>query len=644
MTSLPLRDLFKSNTPDQVTHEIILVHGFKSCLGSKSRSVECRRILESWVLDEIKSINNRVNVRTFSFDSEHILHNGRSALHEYALELSNSLEATSDSSSPLFCSLANGDRGRSSRAAIFVAHGIGMWVVKELLTIIRTQENRIDPTGLFFFDIPEALVAPNPIVNISSRPVISQYLHEFSKIFKMEIDKRPTVKQFAKQIKGLLKGCRIETPVQKLHKLGLWGELYAATSSRGFHDPQQELPSQVLKTLGKIPDVPQYPKESEPINDSKSPTKLTNDSTSTTKNGNLTDASTPSNKPSCTSKEGDSAGVEKTPCGCPKKKDTANASTPSGESTEIATCSSEEDGLKDASTALDNSCCSKKGDSAKVDEVPTCHKSDTANANANTTPSNPTTCTEKGEPTDTDKPSSEMVWRVRIHPTPAVGRRKEKEKEHIINLRRKSLPPAKMSDISQGERDATSSYVTDSIGLDEEFKFENIIAQRNNAAAQDDNDELHSAIQKLEILKFHQTLSLENDDPKILITQKEIVKTSIEYGWWDGAIMEIWEESHLLEMEEKVFKAYDGLRRSLGPHHPETMDTLALLFALGIPGLAVDKCPIADIQAIYDMITKKLVLVQDDDKKPGRLMRALETEYKAAHRRLAELSGAIESS
>ena len=93
--------------------------------------VECQRILKDWVSSEIATIGDIVNVRMFSFDSEHVLHNGRSALHQAALELYGRFALTEDPTSPLFCSVTNEDDHRSSGAAIFIAHGMGVWLVKE---------------------------------------------------------------------------------------------------------------------------------------------------------------------------------------------------------------------------------------------------------------------------------------------------------------------------------------------------------------------------------------------------------------------------------------------------------------------------------------------------------------------------------
>ncbi|KAI0881285.1 uncharacterized protein GGS22DRAFT_192373 [Annulohypoxylon maeteangense] len=723
MPSSPLRDLHKSENPDRVTHEIILVHGFKSCLGSKSRSTECRRILKSWITSEIEPISSCVNVRTFSFDSEHILHNGRTALYRSALELSDSLTATKDSTSPLFCSTANGHHGRSSRAAIFIAHGMGMWVVKEALKIVSTQTNRIDPTGLFSFDIPEALVAPNPIVNISTRPVISQYLHEFSKTFKIEMNqeklqglqfkiedidanfhrltttlygrceeirgqnsgdfsytarsmchniwmsstpaltfKKQTMKRFSQQITGLLRGCKLqaETPIQKLGDLGLGEELHAAISSRGIHSPRQELrtPAEVPNLPVEAPEGSGCPK-SNSVNASTSSGNTANDSTSGQKTSVCTGASTTNNKPSSSSKKADSCEAKKGPCHCPKKRKPENTSTSSGGPIESPSCSKEEGSSAGVSTTPHTSHGSEKGRSVEIHEAPTsCHKSD--KKDASTTPRNPTGCSKKGEPTSADKSShctkNEELKAINGSigdskndpgvdvgtPCPGGETAKGKEKEHVPLL---NMSPVYLPDLTgplsgifgrdQGECGGESSRSNDPDKIDDEFDFDNIIAQRNIAAAEDDEEALRSAVQKLEILKFHQKENFEKGDHRTLITEREIVKTSIEYGWWNGNVMKIWEERDILEMEDQVRKVYEGLKQSLGPHHRETIETLTLLLALGISGLEVNELPTTEIQAICHMVKQKQALTHEEAKNPRILLQVLALEYKAAHGRLA---------
>ncbi|KAI1087281.1 hypothetical protein F5B19DRAFT_80985 [Rostrohypoxylon terebratum] len=194
----------------------------------------------------------------------------------------------------------NGDRGRSPRAAIIVAHGLGIWVVKRSLTLMNGEVNQIEPMGFFFYDVPRVR---DPIVSISTRPELNRYLHDFSKIFNMELvqgklpglmtgmttidevfhslmvasyglceeigdrqgggvsytarsmcnniwtsaspiltfEKSRGIQDFARHVQSLLLGCRLNTeePVRKLEDLGLGKEISETISGRGFHDPSQ---------------------------------------------------------------------------------------------------------------------------------------------------------------------------------------------------------------------------------------------------------------------------------------------------------------------------------------------------------------------------------------------------------------------
>ncbi|KAI2463173.1 hypothetical protein F4781DRAFT_440843 [Annulohypoxylon bovei var. microspora] len=652
MPPLPLRDLFRSDRPDRVTHEIILVHGFKSCSEKKSRSTECRRILQSWVVDEIKPISKFVNVRTFDFDSAHILHNGGPSLYRTALELSTSITATKDPTSPLFCSNRNGTRGRSPRAAIFITHGIGCWIVKALLDLRDSQANRIDPTGLFFFDIPEALVAPNPIVNISTRPVVSQYLHEFSNTFKIELKQqkvpelrskieeinvkfhnlatarygrceelrgrnsrdtsyttrsmarniwmsstpaltfeKSNVKELVRELGCFLGGCgpKIDVHMQRLEGLGLAEELAATISSRGIHNPRQEPPAAnvVQAKSSQTNKAPCYPKKSDPANCNKNSSNPTNNPICCPKKNDYSVPSTTPNDPACGSKKNDSTG--------------ASATT----------------------TPTDPSRCDKKGDFASTSKSPF--------------------FTQKEEPVVARKspffPRKEDVIDTKAS-SPCCGngngKGKGKEKEHIDPLRMSpvhlsngaSRPLSDIPEDNKGEYNAVSIRPSGHDRIDDEFDLDNIIARRNRAAVEDDEEALRSAIHKLEAVKFHQQDNFENDDPRALITQREILKTSIVYGWWNGKIIQQWEEEDILEIEDQIRKVYVGLEQSIGPHHRETMEALAVLLAVRISIVEEGAFPVAAIQAILDMMKQADNL--GETRTPSKLLQTLGLQYKVA--------------
>lgn len=149
-------------------------------------------MLESWILDAAKPIRDRVNVRLFVFDSAHILHHGHHALSEAVTELSKRLEATSkEPSSPLSQRTeeesleASSSSSSPSRAAVFVAHGIGAWIVKDLLHLLSKGQNQIDPTGLIFLDVPNDLLHQSPL-DLRADYFLLEYLRELSRIFRLD--------------------------------------------------------------------------------------------------------------------------------------------------------------------------------------------------------------------------------------------------------------------------------------------------------------------------------------------------------------------------------------------------------------------------------------------------------------------------
>ncbi|KAI1806557.1 hypothetical protein F4811DRAFT_550792 [Daldinia bambusicola] len=186
-----LDTLVRSRTVNTVTHEIILVHGFKSHSDDQKRLYKFRSLLENWVKLATDPIRNRVNVRTFAFDGDHVLHNGKHGLSDATMELSRKFETTcEDASSPLFqrrVEEANRDRehDRASRSAIFIAHGLGTWVVKDFLVLFRKSENHVDPTGLIFLDAPDTPPNMTPI-DVRSESAVTRYLYEFTEIYKIQ--------------------------------------------------------------------------------------------------------------------------------------------------------------------------------------------------------------------------------------------------------------------------------------------------------------------------------------------------------------------------------------------------------------------------------------------------------------------------
>ncbi|KAI1100533.1 hypothetical protein F4804DRAFT_348507 [Jackrogersella minutella] len=593
MQPTPLQVLLRSEKPEQVTHEIILVHGFKTVGRNQSRSVECRQILKSWVTQEAKRICNWVNVRSFGFDSAHVLHNGNSAISEAAIDLCNGLAVTKDPSSPLFCSDRNRDRGRSSRAAIFVAHGIGTWIVKEVLILLKNEVNRIDPTGLFFFDIP----ATSP-VDVPPHSAFLWYLHDYSEIFKMQLEQEKmfrlqsklhhidskfqslattlygkceqirqdntgsfsytaiticgniwmsstprltfcdsNIKTFIRQVNGLLTGSRskVTSPLEKLEQLRLGENLEAAVSSRWIHNPA---PGQHVTG---------------PAADMKAP---------------------------CCPQKGTSANANMR-CRCPAKQGP------------VIIQKSESYHEKDMSVgtmAPTPPCCEKRK-----------------------------SCCEKGKGKEkvhlehTEMPQSPSTSKSKT--LPKIPEEDESRRSASVSMYRSECPT--------------------NHELDEDFDFDHVIIQRDEAAAEDDAEALRRAIHKLEIIKSHQRFNLGKDDPKTLITQREIVKTSLVYGWWDGKIIQTWEKQDIMAMENLANRAYQGLEKSLGPINCETMEALSVLLAVRISLVDMEGDLLTAVEDSLKTMKEKANHVEA--RKPMRLLHTLGLQYKVAST-LAQIS------
>ncbi|KAI1378870.1 hypothetical protein F4677DRAFT_443352 [Hypoxylon crocopeplum] len=172
-----------------VTHEIILVHGFKTHTNQLTRPAKCREILETWIKLATNPLRDWVNVRTFAIDSAHILHNGQAALSAATIELARCLTVIQqDQQSPLFHLRAefSHPRNHPSRAVVFIAHGIGTWVVKDFLISLRRSGRRLDPAGLIFLDGPEFLPSLTPVDALTG-PVLLRYLQKLSDTFDLGI-------------------------------------------------------------------------------------------------------------------------------------------------------------------------------------------------------------------------------------------------------------------------------------------------------------------------------------------------------------------------------------------------------------------------------------------------------------------------
>ncbi|KAH9988288.1 hypothetical protein F4779DRAFT_277496 [Xylariaceae sp. FL0662B] len=178
------------------THEIILVHAFSSGPNTPSRQLDCRHILESWVIRATAAIQSRVHVRVFASDGPHILSAGPGALAHAAKALLRAIRAMSvEPTSPLF---HPGGKGTPypSRAAVFVAHGLGIWVLKDALRRLDESGEWFVPARLVFADMPPLqLQQQTPVDPYADDAPLVEYLREMCAFFHLPAGRKSALRK-----------------------------------------------------------------------------------------------------------------------------------------------------------------------------------------------------------------------------------------------------------------------------------------------------------------------------------------------------------------------------------------------------------------------------------------------------------------
>ncbi|KAI0106911.1 hypothetical protein F4814DRAFT_452124 [Daldinia grandis] len=542
-------DILVPSTPGKlVTHEIILVHGFKTRSDDQKRLTKFKNLLETWVTAATNSIRNHVNVRTFAFDGTHVIHNGRHGLSETTIELSQKFAVTSeDRFSPLFLPGAKeGNRNRVPRAAVFVAHGLGTWVVKDFLMLFREASNRVDPTGLIFLDAPEMPANMTPI-DVRSEPVISQYLYELTEIYKLQalplkIHELQEKLRMIDMNFRLMTGSRygICEEIKDAHEdcdvytMKMWCDSVWMCSN-----PPLTADTSVMKTfLRGAHNMIRFKKVTKMEEQLKKLERLKLAQT-------LREATT-----------------------CQgfydiKPNDTESTATPNA-------------GFDTSHQPPDNG----KG---KQKAAP---------------PSNSPGNHGILIPSNTVKPLPKIVEEADAEhrPEQAFGFRLENK-------------------------------INGSHG-DEFYDFDDAITQRNEAVEAEDQEALSAAQSRLQLVKWHQHQSLGRNHPKVLITQREIITTSLASGMWNGKPMENWTREDYSEIEDEMRHALEALEECLGPLHRETLEALAVLFSVRASLVKNKMTSWVAVAAVLDAIKERL-----DNRiplTPETMLDTLRIKYKVA--------------
>ncbi|KAI1334502.1 hypothetical protein F5Y15DRAFT_287483 [Xylariaceae sp. FL0016] len=192
----------KDLSGNDVSHEVILVHGFESCDPKAPPGFKrCKDILTSWVMNSTNSdsMRDRVNLRVFAFDMCRVLYEGPEVLKELVEDLCSQIAMirTHEPQSPIamrFPLSPRDDRGNDSRfpvrGVIFVAHGLGAWILKAALCHLSAKQPSLGPQAMIFVDVgfDATSTLPSP-VHVRDSRTMKRYLDGLARTFGLSIER-----------------------------------------------------------------------------------------------------------------------------------------------------------------------------------------------------------------------------------------------------------------------------------------------------------------------------------------------------------------------------------------------------------------------------------------------------------------------
>ncbi|KAI1475423.1 hypothetical protein F4774DRAFT_413844 [Daldinia eschscholtzii] len=549
--STALEILVRTPPGKMVTHEIILVHGFKLHSDDPKHLYKFKNILENWIKIATDPIRDRVNVRTFAFDGDHVLHNGKNGLSDATIELSKKFAATSeDPSSPLFRPRVD---DKASRAAVFIAHGLGTWVVKDFLVLFRKASNRVDPTGLVFLDALETPPDMTP-VDVRSSSAVSRYLFELADIYKTQAMLK--INELQEKLRiidmnfrlltnsryGVCKEAKDMNEDRNLYTMKMWCNNVWMSSN-----PRLTIESSMVKSfirgfrniirVDKLTKIKEQLKKLEPL-------KL----------------------PECLQ-----------------------------EATDLRRFYDVQPDDKHDDVELIASPSVSQGTSLRS------HNNKKGKQKANS-PSSPIRRRRILIPSNSMKPLRKIP--------------EEQETEHHQEQAYGFRPDP-----------ALQTYGNKFYG-EKFYDFDDAVVQRNEAAETDDQEALAAAQSRLQLVKWQQDQDYGKSHPKVLITQREIITTSLASGMWNGKPIEEWTLDDFREIEYDMRHTFEGLEESLGPLHQETLESLTVLFSVRVSLVKIKILPWASVAKLLDTMTQRL-----DDRAvfmPDLMLDTLKIKYKIA--------------
>ncbi|KAK9417199.1 hypothetical protein SUNI508_09003 [Seiridium unicorne] len=169
--------IFETPKSHDQTQNIFLIHGFAT-----NKFIYFREVLENWVSKSSRTANKPVLVRAFRFDVTRIIADGSKALLGESKRLRDALmrwveDSQSEGATEATAAVSTDTRPERSETIFFIAHGLGSWILKDVLASPSSGSITSAPIDVALID---AAVGHNS----SDRPYVD-YLQRMSNIINL---------------------------------------------------------------------------------------------------------------------------------------------------------------------------------------------------------------------------------------------------------------------------------------------------------------------------------------------------------------------------------------------------------------------------------------------------------------------------